>query len=186
MKVSFGYSDSEDRMWIRAGRDGPLWWLTRRMALRLVTEWAALLERSLPPPPSEADGVSAGAAAGAGLEADAAARLVREHAAALANPRRAPGEEGGAPAADGQDDAPVPAGASALVFAVDLGWKGDRIRVVLRSAAHRQAVVAPRDDCHRLLATLVSRCRRNGWLDARLPSWVASRPLAGGQGRDGA
>jgi hypothetical protein len=173
MKVSFGYSDSEDRMWIRAGRDAPLWWLTRRMALRLSSEWAALLERSLVSP-GEADEGEDGGSPGAGVrtEDDRADRLLREHRAALANPRRPPEDGEGEERSAGRGEPAAPAGASALVYAVDLGAQGGRIRLVLRSAGREQAIVAPRDDSHRLLAAFVSRCRRNGWLEARLPAWL--------------
>lgn len=189
MKVSFGYSDSEDRMWIRAGGSGPLWWVTRRFALNLVAQWAALLERTAPAG-AQQDAGAAGdtdgggpvdADAGAAAVADAAAagggraaalrgdRMAAEHRAALARPRSAKGEGDGA---GGRDEAPAPPGAGVLVYSVDLGSKDGRIRLVLHSAGQRQAIVTAREDSHRLLAAFVSRCRRNGWLDARLPAWL--------------
>lgn len=198
MKVSFGYSDSDDRMWIRAGGSGPLWWVTRRMALRLVSEWAGLLERTVPAgdaPGAEGAGalsdapVDVGAAGDAGTagEADAPARSLRdrllaEHRAALRRPRPAKqGAEGGA------GEAPAPPGPGVLVYSVDLGAREGRIRLVLHSSGQRQAIVAPREDSHRLLAAFVSRCRRNGWLQARLPAWlelasggVSGETVAGG------
>jgi len=178
MKVSFGYSDSDDRMWIRAGGSGPLWWVTRRMALRLVSEWAALLERSVPAERGEPGVEGANESSGGPVVAeaegdvDAAARarrerLLEEHRSALGRPR--PGKEGGDGAAA---EAPAPPGPGALVFSVDLAVMEGRIRLVLRSSGQRQAIVAPREDSHRLLAAFVSRCRRNGWLDARLPAWL--------------
>ena len=187
MKVSFGYSDSDDRMWIRAGGSGPLWWVTRRMALRLVSEWAGLLERTVPAGEGGASGVEgadassdaladAGAAGDAGTAGDAGAlarslrdRLLAEHRAALGRPR--PPKDG---AEGGAGEAPAPPGPGALVYSVDLGAKEGRIRLVLRSSGQRQAIVAPREDSHRLLAAFVSRCRRNGWLQARLPAWLES------------
>ena len=179
MKVSFGYSDSDDRMWIRAGGSGPLWWVTRRMALRLVSEWAALLERTVPAGEggeSGADGADtpSGGPLAAEMEddPDAAAhalreRLLGEHRAALGRPL--PAKDGAEGAAA---EAPAPPGPGALVYSVDLAAQEGRIRLVLRSSGQRQAIVAPREDSHRLLAAFVSRCRRNGWLDARLPAWL--------------
>lgn len=187
MKIRFGYSDSDDRMWIRAGGEGPLWWVTRRLALRLVREWAGLMERSLPPAhePSAAGGGEDGAGEGdtsgfghgrasagdPGAQAESLAeRVLREHRVALSAPRPAPPD--GDAAGQGEDEPPPPPGASALLYAVDLGMRGGRIRLVLRSAGHQQAIAVPRDDGHRLLAAFVSRCRRNGWLEARLPAWL--------------
>lgn len=192
MKILFGYSDSDDRMWLRAGSEGPLWWLTRRLALRLVSEWAGLMERTLPEGEGQPMATEAGdgagpvpARVGPGLEsADAApedsyARVLAEHRAAMERPRAAPAAEQGVGAAAGAAEAPVPAGVSALVYSVDLGSAGGRIRLVLRSAGEQQAIVVPRDDSHRLLAGFVSRCRRNGWLDVQLPAWLAERPASG-------
>lgn len=187
MKIRFGYSDSDDRMWIRAGGDGPLWWVTRRLALRLVREWAGLMERSLPPVHESSaagagdDGAGEGGASGlgrggasavaSGTQAESLAeRVLREHRAALTAPRPSPPD--GDAAGQGGHEPPPPPGASALLFAVDLGVRAGRIRLVLRSAGHQQAIAVPRDDGHRLLAALVSRCRRNGWLEARLPAWL--------------
>lgn len=179
MKVSFGYSDSDDRMWVRAGGSGPLWWVTRRMALRLVSEWAALLERSVPAQEGDESGSGrtgtpsdAPMSAGAEDDADAAAQALRErlreeHRAALGRPR--PPKESTDSAAG---DAPAPPGPGALVYSIDLAAQDGRIRLVLRSSGQRQAIVAPREDSHRLLAAFVSRCRRNGWLAARLPAWL--------------
>lgn len=188
MKVSFGYSDSDDRMWIRAGGTGPLWWVTRRMALRLVSEWAALLERSVPAEAGDEPGSDHGEApSGAPMTteaeayADDAARALRgrvreEHRAALGRPR--PPKEG----ADGAaGEAPAPPGPGALVYSVDLSAREGRISLALRSSGQRQAIVAPREDSHRLLAAFVSRCRRNGWLAARLPAWLEPEE-AGGSG----
>ena len=54
MRLTIGYSDSEDRLWIRTEASNALWWVTRRIALRLVAQWADVLERSLPDDGAEA------------------------------------------------------------------------------------------------------------------------------------
>lgn len=191
MKIRFGYSDSDDRMWIRAGGAGPLWWVTRRLALRLVLQWATLMERTLPPVHGHVPDLGGGedditgAAAGrdaagendAGAESlDAAERLLHEHLAALASPRKAPSAAEPDGARQGEDEPPPASGVSALLYSVDLSARGGRIRLVLRSAGHHQVIAVPRDDGHRLLAAFVSRCRRNGWLEARLPAWLVPPP----------
>lgn len=165
MKVSFGYSDSDDRMWLRAGETGPLWWITRRLALKLVTRWAEILERSFA---ESATGEDDGDA----LEshsAAASASLLAEHRSALDAPP---------PDAPEASDAtsPAPPGAGMLVYSVTLGTRGDRIRLMLHSSGQRQALESGREDSHRLLAAFVSRCRRNGWLETHLPAWLDSEP----------
>jgi hypothetical protein len=45
-RLSIGYSDSEDRIWIALSEDDRQWWLTRRALLRWVSELARMLGRS--------------------------------------------------------------------------------------------------------------------------------------------
>ena len=158
MSVVFGYSDSDDRMWIRIG-DGPLlWWITRRLALRMIGQWAALVERTVP---AEA---GAGSPAAPLAETERTKRAALEHRGALA-PQASPA---GSVAAE----PPPPAGTSALLYGVEIAVAGDKMRFALRSADKRQAFETPRNDAHRLLSAFVSRCRRNGWLDSPLPEWL--------------
>jgi hypothetical protein len=158
MSVVFGYSDSDDRMWVRIG-DGPLlWWITRRLALRMIGQWAALVERTVP---AEA---GAGSPAAPPAADERTRRAALEHRGALA-PQVLPA---GSPAAE----PPAPPGTSALLYGAEIGVAGDKMRFVLRSAGNRQAFETPRGDAHRLLAAFVSRCRRNGWLDSPLPEWL--------------
>lgn len=160
MKVTFGYSDSEDRMWIRAGHDGVLWWITRRLALRLIAQWGELLERTLP-----ADGAAQAQPEAEAGEAGRRQRARREHSAALS-----------APPPPDEPDVPPTAGPSALLFSVELSVKGDDCRIVFLSGDKRQGIVLPRKDAHRLLSALASRCRGNGWLSGSLPPWLAPSP----------
>lgn len=176
MKVSIGYSDSEDRIWLRAGQGQPSWWLTRRLALELVAQWAASLERSVP----LADAAELAPGDACAASPGARDRVGREHLEALAaGPRAGTADDRGALDEHGQDDgegAPAPAGVPTLLFRVDLGTAGGRVRLVLRSAGRRQVLVMPRADSHRLLSAFVARCRGNGWLDARLPPWLEPSP----------
>lgn len=160
MSVVFGYSDSDDRMWVRIG-DGPLlWWITRRLALRMIGQWAALVERTVP---AEA---AAGKPAAQLALAERSRQAALEHRGALA-PSPSPSSAGGA-----ATEPPAPPGTSALLYGAEIGVAGDKMRFVLRSAGHRQAFETPRGDAHRLLAAFVSRCRRNGWLESPLPEWL--------------
>ncbi len=157
LNVSFGYSDSDDRMWIRIG-DGPmLWWVTRRLAMRIIEQWAALVERTAP----AAEGSDE-------LPAEETARRTRwaqsEHRAALVS---------AGPSVVGTIEEPPPRpGKSALMFGAEIAVDGDLMRIVFRSGRHRQTFETPRRDAHRLLAAFIGRCRRNGWLDAPLPEWL--------------
>jgi len=158
MSVVFGYSDSDDRMWVRIG-DGPLlWWITRRLALRMIGQWAALVERTVP---AEA---GAGSPAAPLAAAERARQAALEHRGALVPPP--------SPASHAAAEPQAPPGTSALLYGVEIAVKGEKMRFSLRSAEHRQAFETPRGDAHRLLAAFVSRCRRNGWLDSPLPEWL--------------
>ncbi len=156
MKISIGYSDSQDRMWLRAGSEGSLWWITRRMCLRLIGRWAELLERTAP---VNAEGKP---------DADAAAverqrRARHEHQVALASPSQGPQAD--------EDNAAAPPDPGTLVYSVELSANDSRLRLTLLSSGNRQAIAMPRADAHRMLAALVARCRHNGWVDTPLPAW---------------
>lgn len=162
MRISIGYSDSQDRMWIRAGSEGPLWWLTRRLCLRLVGQWAELLERTVP--------LDAGAAAAATTDADGRrAGAWREHRTALEPSADArTDDEGGA---DGKGEVGSAPAQGFLVYSAELTANSRVLRIILRSGGEKQAIEMPRTDAHRVLAALVARCRSNAWIDAFLPPW---------------
>lgn len=164
MKISIGYSDSQDRMWLRAGSEGPLWWLTRRLCIRLIAQWAELLERTIP---LEA---GVGGAASTSAESDERrAGALREHRAALEAPAGARGKEKDEAEAKGEAaSAPAP---GFLVYSVELTANSRVLRLSLLSGAEKQAIEMPRADAHRLLAALVGRCQSNGWVQATLPPW---------------
>jgi hypothetical protein len=163
MRLSIGYSDSEDRIWIRTEASNTLWWVTRRLALRLIEQWALLLERSL-----------ADAEAGGSPEDDerakAAARaraLARTHGRAVEQARAA-------------KVAPVerpPAGVelvNCLLASVDLSAKGGTVRLALKAPGRTEPLAMSRDEAHRFLDALLARCRRSGWYDAKLPGWLSA------------
>jgi len=157
MRVALGYSDSDDRMWIRIGDGRLLWWITRRLSLRMISQWAALVERTVP---LEVEA----ATSGADLPAEPAHRAAGEHQSALSTAAQARG---------GTDrEAPPPPGVSALLYSAEISVAGEVMRFTFRSASNRQTFETPRADAHRLLAAFVSRCRRNGWLDSPLPEWL--------------
>lgn len=164
MKISIGYSDSQDRMWLRAGSEGPLWWLTRRLCIRLIAQWAELLERTVPLAADPGDAASPGG------DAEHRRRgALREHRGALDTPAGAPGQREDEVEAKGEAaSAPAP---GFLVYSVELTANSRILRLSLLSGAEKQAIEMPRADAHRLLAALVGRCKSNGWAEASMPPW---------------
>lgn len=180
MRVTIGYSDSEDRLWLRPEGSNRLWWVTRRIALRLVVSWAQLLERSVAADGDAGeDGRADGDPEAAGGDGDAAhgassraARLKRAHAAAVTQSR-----------ALRLQPVERPAGGVALetvlLTTVELALNGDRFKVALKAPALEDRWTMTRGEAHAMLDALVARCRRSGWLEVSLPGWLDARPEAG-------
>jgi len=163
MRISMGYSDSEDRMWIRTEASNVLWWMTRRLALRLIGQWAQLLERSV-----EVETVGDGPDDEA--QALAAARrrqaLRDEHARAVAAVRE---QQKVAPV---ERPAPGVALDNCVLASVDLSVNARGARLVLKAPGRSETLTMSRSEAHRLLDALFGRCNRLGWYGAKLPAWL--------------
>lgn len=164
MRISMGYSDSEDRMWIRTEASNVLWWMTRRLALRLIAQWAQLLERSVE---VEGAGDEAGEGQGEGLIAARRRQALRdEYAHAVAAAR---GEQKVAPV---ERPAPGVALENCLLASVDLSANARGARLVLKAPGRSETLTMSRSEAHRLLDALFGRCSRLGWYGAKLPAWL--------------
>ncbi len=167
MRLTIGYSDSEDRVWMRIEGSSANWWLTRRLALALIRQWATLVEKSYTdeglsmPSPQDDTAATAGRARSAHKAAVASAKPV----APVGRP--APGVET----------------VNRTVSSIDLTVKPNRFDLVFKGAGAQDAVRLSRDEAHRMLAALCDRCRTNGWFNATLPGWlVGDAGAAGSQG----
>ena len=163
MRLSIGYSDSEDRIWIRVEKSTALWWMTRRLALRLIEQWATLMERSYP----DADAAAAAdAEAQRARAAERARALRREHGSAVAVARGTKVEPVGRPA-------PGVELATCVLASIDLSVRADLVTLVLKAPGRTEPLKMSRQEAHRMLDALLARCRRSGWYDATLPHWLA-------------
>lgn len=158
MKISIGYSDSEDRLWLRTQRSRLLWWITRRVALRLVARWSEMIERdpwagtaSAPRPPQDPG------------------KMQQVHRRAVAATRT----EGIAPV---ERPAPGVTLENCLLASVQLSVRPQGMSITLKAAAREESWLMSPDECHGMLDALLARCRRSGWLEAALPEWLTGEP----------
>lgn len=166
MRISLGYSDSEDRVWIRTDSSDTLWWLTRRLALRLIARWAEVLQRSLQAPAGGSTGESEEEAAARRSEA-----LRREHVEvmAVAQSGKVPPVSRPAPGAEL---------ANTLLASVEISGGPRGLRLVLHSPGRSETLRMSRGEAHRLLHSLHARCSRSGWYASDAPGWLAETPSA--------
>lgn len=164
-RLSIGYSDSEDRIWIALSEDDRQWWLTRRALLRWVSELARLLGRS--------DGSQGEAVWTVPPER----RVALEHE--IATREQEPDALGARDeAAAGAPPAPRrPVLASSITLA--LARRG--VVTTLHGPGESQRLGLSRIETHRLLGALVRQARSRGWFEPmRLPDWLLEMPSDGG------
>jgi hypothetical protein len=140
--------------------------MTRRLALRIVEQWAALMERSFP------DGAAGAAEDADAQRARAAAKAIalrREHGSAVAVARTKKVEPVGRPE-------PGVELVTCVLTSVDLSVRADAVKLVLKAPGRTEALSMSRQEAHRMLDALLERCRRSGWYDANLPQWLAQQP----------
>jgi hypothetical protein len=158
-ELTFGYSDSEDRIWLSVST-GRKYWLTRRMVLGFLPKAAALLENTV---------------AGDDIPhaLPASERVALEHAEAL--------EEGldGKPALEvnketranppGSERAPAP---PLLITSLSASAKGNTCMLILQPDDKDAALTLKRIEFHRLLNALVRTARNAHWDLRGLPDWL--------------
>lgn len=162
-QLTFGYSDSEDRIWLSVST-GRRFWLTRRMVLGFLPKVADLLEKTVP----GGDIPNA---------LPAAERVALEYLEAL--------EDGldGAPAMEMNKetrtraigDGPPPA-PPLLLTSLSASAKGERCSLILQPDSKDGTVSLKRLEFHRLLSALMRTAGGAGWDLRGLPAWLLAKP----------
>jgi len=165
-QLTFGYSDSEDRIWL-ASSDGSKFWLTRRLLERFIRPCAELLERTV-----------------AGGEVPNALpnrqRIAIEHAEALMDSPE--GEPAFARDVETRSTAQAPA-APRLVNTLRLDANPATCRLTLVAAGEETTLELNRIDYHRLLGALALTVQNADWrID--LPGWLGPRAHLGQDAKD--
>lgn len=141
--LTVGYSDSEDRLWLRFVREGgeAKLWMTRRLALALLDQSYGLMSKSVPD--TDCD---------------------REHLEAVREFLQAQGDP--APARMPSDQLDIRSG---VVASVDVSVSEAGMLWTFVSAQARVGFRGSRTEAHRLLEIFWLRIRSAGWRDA--PPW---------------
>lgn len=144
--LTIGYSDSEDRLWLRFVREGgeAKLWMTRRLAMALLDKSHELLLQNVEP-----------------------TRFEGEHRQAVQEFIQAKGDPAPPRAPSVQVDVP-----SGLVTSVDLTTSKDGVGWVFVAAQGRVGFRGTRTEAHRLLEIFWLRMQSAGWRDA--PPWKTS------------
>lgn len=154
-QFTFGYSDSEDRIWL-ASSDGPRYWLTRRLVAGLLPPACELLEKTVP-------GGDIPHALPAGQ------RVALEHEEALAeSPEGKPALERNVETRQAGSPPPPPL----LASAVTLQASPQRCTLIVAAGTEAGRLEVNRRDFHRLLAALHQVTVRAHWDLGGLPDWL--------------
>lgn len=156
--TSFTYFEAEDRLLLVIEPGGVKLWLTRRLCRPLLTDIAALFERTVP---------------GAGIPgaADAAERMALEHMLAMHGEDMPDGDTGlrysaTPPARAGDGDIE-------LVTGLDAKMGSDYAQLTFNTrAGHHYQLRVGRAGFHRLLRTLLLCADKAGWQIADAPPWL--------------
>lgn len=160
-RLSIGYSDSEDRIWIALSEDDRQWWLTRRALLRWVSELARLLGRN------------------DGSQAEAVWTVPPERRVALEHEIATREQE---PDARSSQDEPATEPPPAprrpvLASSITLALRRQGVLTTLHGPGEAQRLGLSRIETHRLLGALVRQARSRGWFEPmRLPDWLHALP----------
>jgi hypothetical protein len=156
-ELTIGYSDSEDRLWLKSS-EGAKYWLTRRLLLRFIAPTAELLEKTVP-----------GGEVPNALPV--AQRIALEHAEAMADTPE------GQPAMVRNKETQSTAGTSApplLASGLSITADGSRCRLTILAADKENHLNLSRLDFHRILGAMALATRKAGWNLAGLPDWLGT------------
>lgn len=143
--LTVGYSDSEDRLWLRFVRDGgeAKLWMTRRLAMALLDQSYGLMNKG----PGDKD-------------------CDQEHFEAVQEFIRSQGDPAPARTPAGQIDIQ-----SALVTSVDISVSDGDVLWTFIAAQGRVGFRGSRIEAHRILEIFWLRMRSAGWRDR--PPWTS-------------
>lgn len=154
LSITFGYSDSEDRLWARcvlAGNNECRFWLTRRLTLALIHALAEKLQKTLPALP---------------VPMEDSLRLAMEYQAAIDAPTdTAPAQ----PSTASSHTRAMP-----LCHSIDITPSPDKPWGIQWRLENQQtlALSPERNQVHRVLAILISRAEAAGWAPALTETWL--------------
>ena len=155
MQLTFGYSDSEDRIWLSSS-EGDKFWLTRRLVSRFLSPVASLMEQTVPG--SEVPNALS-----------PACRIGLEHGEAMAD------SPDGQPAVvrDTETRNTARSGTPTLVNSLSLSIDPQGCHLSLVAAGQETRMTLNRLDLHRLLGALALMVRNAEWV-LSIPDWLAT------------
>ena len=158
-QITFGYSDSEDRIWL-SHSDGTRFWLTRRLFSGLLRPMCDILEKTVP-------GGDIPHALPAGQ------RIALEHEEALSDSPE------GQPALEKNKETrgagTAPAQPPILVTSITFQADDRHCALTITAAREPTRIELNRVDCHRLLAAMHQTGVAAGWGLTGLPDWLADQ-----------
>lgn len=163
-QITFGYSDSEDRIWL-VSSDGARYWLTRRLLAGLLPPVTELLEKTVP-----------GGSIPNALPANQRIRL--EHQEAMVD------DPDGQPALERnketRQDGAAPTAPPVLVTSMTIHADESHCGLIISAGAHTARLDLNRLDFHRLLQALYQITVTASWDIGGLPDWLAGFREAAG------
>lgn len=154
-QITFGYSDSEDRIWL-ASSDGSRYWLTRRLLASLIGPVTEVLQKSVP------GGEIPHALA-------TAQRVALEHEEALVDSPE--GQPAIAKNKETRATGAAPAKPPLLVSSITFQADSERCSLII-TASEPTRIDVNRMDFHRLLAALHQITVVAQWDLKGLPEWL--------------
>jgi len=156
-ELTFGYSDSEDRLWLKSG-EATNYWLTRRLLSRFIGPTADLLEKTVP-----------------GAEVPNALpprqRVALEHEEAMADtPEGQPAMVRNKETRSSQGVTPTP---PLLVSSLSITADASRCRLSIVAGGRESQLNLSRLDFHRFLGAMTLATRKAHWDLPDLPGWLS-------------
>lgn len=160
-QLTFGYSDSEDRIWLSVS-SGMRFWLTRRLVSGFLPKVAELLEKTVP-----------GGDIPNALPPDQ--RVALEHAEALEE------DLDGKPAMEVNKETrtngdPIPSAPPQLLTTLSVSADGTHCTLILLPDNQSGRVTLKRIEFHRLVAALLRTAKNSRWDITGLPAWMSNPP----------
>lgn len=156
-QLTFGYSDSEDRIWMRFSDDEGQLWLTRRLANACLRHLVELMTKSVP-----------GAAPESGPSLDANKRVELEHEMAQEILNEQAAANGGPPAPPVMQAVAASHRLSSIKLTVD----ASKVSIEYVAPNYSRKTHMTRAEAHALLKALANRCQNAGWNLDSIPAWV--------------
>jgi hypothetical protein len=158
-QLTFGYSDSEDRIWL-SSTDGKRYWLTRRLVKGLLKPVCDLLEKTVP---------------GGGIpnELPPAQRVALEHEEAMADtPEGQPALEKNKETRPASHNGPITP--PALITSLTFNASATHCSLIITAGQPPTSIDLNRIDFHRLLGALYKITVTANWDITGQPSWLTT------------